>query len=148
VKQGWEVTAIDFSIKAKEKALKLAEENNVRIEYKISPIEKFLFPTEEYDALALIFVHFPSTIRENVHKSLIKSLKKGGIILIEAFSKSQIKNDSGGPKDLSSLYCIEDLRNDFSELSIDNLSEHHIILKEGPYHKGIADVIRFKATLK
>ena len=76
---------------------------------------------------------------------IAKSLKKGGVLLIEAFSKSQINNDSGGPKDISSLYSIEDIRQDFSEFTIKSLSEHQIQLSEGPYHKGTADVIRLKA---
>jgi SAM-dependent methyltransferase len=146
-KKGWNVTAIDLSVKAKEKALILAEENNVNIEYLVSPVENFLFPANKYDAIALIFVHFPSDTREKMHKSIIKSLKKGGVIIIEAFSKSQIKNNSGGPKDIASLYCREYLENDFAEFTIDILSENKIQLEEGLYHKGIADVIRFKATL-
>jgi SAM-dependent methyltransferase len=144
--KGWDVTAVDFSEQAKIKALKLADENNVKINYLVSPLEEYQFPGNEYDAIALVFVHFPPDIREKVHKLLVKSLKKGGTVLIEAFSKSQINNASGGPKDLSSLYSIEDFENDFSGLKIETLSEYRIQLREGPYHNGIADVIRFKAV--
>jgi len=145
-KSGWNVTAVDFSEQAQIKAIKLAKDNNVNINYAVSSLEDYPYTENEYDAIAFIFVHFPPAIREKVHQSAVKSLKKGGTILIEAFSKSQINNTSGGPKDLSSLCSIEDFINDFPGLIIENLSGHQIMLNEGPYHKGIADVIRFKAV--
>jgi 2-polyprenyl-3-methyl-5-hydroxy-6-metoxy-1,4-benzoquinol methylase len=144
-KNGWEVTAVDLSAEGKKKALKLADENKVDIKYTVSPLDEYAYAKNEYDVTALIFVHFHQDTREKTHKAIIGSLKKGGVLLIEAFSKSQINNDSGGPKDVSSLYSIEDLRQDFSELKIDSLSEHQVQLSEGPYHKGTADVIRLKA---
>lgn len=65
--------------------------------------------------------------------------------IAEAFSKAQINNNSIGPKDVNALYSIEDLKNDFGELTITELSEYHIDLKEGSYHEGPADVIRLIA---
>ncbi|MFA5010798.1 MAG: class I SAM-dependent methyltransferase [Ignavibacteria bacterium] len=144
-KKGWDVTAIDFSEQAKIKAIKLAEENNVTINYIVSSTADYKYPEQEYDAAALVFVHFAQGLRENVHRSIIKSLKTGGTLIIEAFSKAQIHNSSGGPKDLNALYSIDDFRNDFCGLNISELSEYHIELKEGDYHKGPADVIRFAA---
>ncbi|MCI0473020.1 MAG: class I SAM-dependent methyltransferase [Ignavibacteria bacterium] len=145
-KSGWNVTAVDFSVQAQSKAIKLAKENNVNINYVVSSLEDYQYTGNEYDAIAFIFVHFPPDIREKVHQTAVASLKKGGTILIEAFGKSQIKNQSGGPKDISYLYSIEDFTNDFYGLIIENLSGHQVILKEDPYHKGIADVIRFKVV--
>ena len=145
-KNGWGVTAIDLSTEGKNKANKLAYKNKVDINYIVSPLDKYTYTKNEYDAIALIFVHFNRDIREKIHRDITRSLKKGGVLLIEAFSKSQINNDSGGPKDISSLYSIEDLQQDFSEFTIESLSEHQIQLSEGPYHKGKADVIRLKAV--
>lgn len=144
-KNGWEVTAIDLSTEGKNKALKLAGENNVSIKYIVSTLDNYTYKENEYDAIALLFVHFNQDNRERIHRMITKSLKKGGVLLIEAFSKSQINNNSGGPKDLSSLYSIEDLKKDFSDLTIEHLSEHRIELSEGTYHKGTADVIRLRA---
>ncbi|MCU0373551.1 MAG: SAM-dependent methyltransferase, partial [Ignavibacteria bacterium] len=42
--KGWDVTAVDFSEQAKIKALKLADENNVKINYLVSPLEDYHFP--------------------------------------------------------------------------------------------------------
>lgn len=147
-KKGWDVTALDFSISGKAKAMNLANKNSVNFEYIISNIEDFDLQENCFDLIALIFVHFPSISREKLHRLFARSLKKNGVIIVEAFSKKQINNSSGGPKDVLSLYCLEDFLKDFSDLYIEYLSEHKIQLSEGPYHKGFADVIRFKAVRK
>lgn len=143
--KGWEVTAIDLSTEGKNKADKLAKESNVKIKYIVSSFEEYSFIENEYDAIALIFIHLNPTDREKIHRTLIKSLKSEGTLIIEAFSKPQINNASGGPKNVDDLYSIEDIRQDFSKLKIESLSEHQVQLSEGPYHKGTADVIRLKA---
>ncbi len=55
---GWLVDAFDQSINAQKKALKLAEENNVNINYTIVDLNKFTPTTNYYNAAAIIFVHF------------------------------------------------------------------------------------------
>ena len=144
-KNGWIVFANDFSIQAREKALKLAKENGVEINYEVFPADEAEYPENEFDAAALIFVHFPPTKRKKVHKAVIRSLKPGGVLIIEAFSKKQIKNSSGGPKDEEALYMLEDFQEDFEALRTELLKEKHIELREGAFHTGPADVIRFRA---
>jgi len=41
--QGWKVDAVDFSTIAKEKALKLANENNVKINYDVASLADYTF---------------------------------------------------------------------------------------------------------
>ena len=67
-------------------------------------------------------------------------------IILETFSPDQLKNTSGGPKDISMLYTKELLRDDFKTLNIELLEYEHIQLNEGKYHEGPADVIRMIAT--
>jgi len=145
-KKGWSVTAVDFSIKGKEKAMKLAEENNVKINYIISNLEKYDFPVSEFDAAGLIYAHYPPELRIYIHNSVIRSLKQGGILILEAFNKNQIHNGTGGPKELSMLYNSDILSNDFEKLYIKELSETEIKLSEGKHHNGKADIIRLLAS--
>lgn len=147
-KKGWSVTAVDFSIKAKEKALKLAFENNVNISYIISEVEKYNFPESEYDAVALIYAHYPSDLRFFIHSSVVKSLKQGGKLILEAFNKKQINNNTGGPKNLPLLYDTYILQNDFRDLIIQELNEYEIEISEGKHHNGRADIIRLLAMRK
>jgi SAM-dependent methyltransferase len=144
--KGWDVTAIDQSEQGRIKAMELAKEKNVSIKYIVSPLNEYKFPENEFDAVSLIYVHFIPEVRERIHNSIIKSLKTGGKIIIEAFNKKQISNDSGGPKDINALYSIDDLRNEFKNFKIEELSEYKVSLEEGFKHLGNADIIRLIAV--
>lgn len=141
-KLGWDVTAIDSSVVGREKALKFAKAEGVTINYEILDLANFETRTDQYDFIAIIFGHFPSSFRQELHHQFAKSLKIGGHILIEAFAKEQLNNSSGGPQDPDMLYSTVMLEADFPELSIKKLTHEKVFLNEGKHH-GWADVVRF-----
>jgi len=147
-KLGWTVSAFDISNEGKKKAIVLAEKNNVTIDYKVGELEKLDFESEKFDAIALIYAHFPANIKSLYHKTLDKYLKKNGIIIFESFSKKHIEyvtaNEKvGGPKDIDSLFSIEEIKSDFPNYEIIELVEQDIELHEGLFHNGTGSVIRF-----
>lgn len=141
----WEVDAFDYSDVAQEKALKLAKENDVEINYQILAAEDFE-PKKKYDAIALIYLHLPAEIRTAFHKKIMQALNPGGKLICEFFEKSQINFDSGGPKNIDMLYDIETLEGDFNSLKIDIISKVRSELNEGPLHQGEARLLRMIAT--
>lgn len=143
--KGWEVTAFDQSVEGRKKALKLAAENGVNIEYDIHDLSEFAGKKEHFDAIALIFVHMPAEIRQTAHHKLLKSLKPGGHLILEAFTKTQLKNTSGGPRTEMLLYDCEQIKQDFISLELIERSELTVHLDEGPLHQGEANVIRLFA---
>lgn len=147
-KLGWTVAAFDISVEGQRKALQLATKNKVTIDYRIGELEALDYQDEEFDAIALIYAHFPAAIKSQVHKALDKYLRKGGTIIFEAFSKSHLdylaKNEKvGGPKDIDSLFSVDEIRTDFNNYEIAELEETAIYLNEGLYHNGQGSVIRF-----
>lgn len=152
-KLGWTVAAFDISEEGKNKALKLAAANNVSIDYQIGELETLNYQAEQFDAIALIYAHFPAEIKSSIHKMLDKYLRQNGIIIFEAFSKKHLEyialNDKvGGPKDIESLFSIEEIRADFSNYEIIELVEKEIELNEGLFHNGKGSVIRFVGRKK
>jgi SAM-dependent methyltransferase len=150
---GWTVSAFDISVEGKKKALKLAEANKVNIEYQLGDIEILNYKPEQFDAIALIYAHFPADIKSPYHKTLDRYLRKGGLIIFEAFSKKHVdyirKNEAvGGPKDIVMLFSIEEIKSDFPNYEIIELSEIEIELKEGMFHNGTGSVIRFLGRKK
>ena len=140
--QGWKVTAFDSSLEGKKKAEMLALKNKVYIEYRISDYENIQFDPEEYDCLALIYTHMPGSARTKYHKKLASFLKPGGILILECFSKEQINQNTGGPKNVDMLYSKEELQDDFSGFTALKITEAEIDMNEGKFHKGKAFVIR------
>ncbi len=152
-RMGWTVSAFDISVEGKKKALKLAEANEVKIDYQLGELGVLNFKPEQFDAMALIYAHFPADIKSSYHKSLDKYLRAGGMIIFEAFSKKHVEyikmNEAvGGPKDIDMLFSIEELTSDFSNYEIIEMSETEIELKEGQFHNGTGSVIRFLARKK
>lgn len=147
-KQGWKVSAFDISIEGKNKAEILANKNQVSIDYKVGELDKLNYPKEHFDAVALIYAHFPAEIKSQLHQELIQLIKPGGYVIFEAFSKKHIdyiaKNEKvGGPKELAMLFSIEEIKANFKDFEVLELTEQEIELNEGLFHNGVGSVIRF-----
>ena len=152
-KKGWTVSAFDISANGRTKALKLAQESNVTIDYRIGEFPDLGYENAQFDVIALIYAHFPAAIRSEYHQLADTYLRKGGIIIIESFSKNHLqyreRNEKvGGPKDLDSLFSIEEIKFDFQQYDIIELAEEVIDLQEGIYHNGQGSVIRFVGRKK
>ncbi len=143
-KIGWQVDAFDYSESAQTKAIQLARTNNVFINYSVSDILEFV-PNKKYDLIALIYLHLIPEVRSLFFKKLSQWLNPGGHILLEAFSKNQLKNSSGGPKDINLLYDLAEIKDDYKSLKIKEICETEIMLDEGKLHHGKANVIRMIA---
>lgn len=145
---GWKVTAFDISEEGKKKAQLLANKHQVTMDYRVGDLSVMHFDEAQFDAVALIFAHFPAGIRSLYHDLFSKYLKKDGIILLEAFSKKHIEYNSkdekvGGPKDVDLLYSMDEIKADFRDFEPIELTETEVELNEGLYHVGRGSVIRF-----
>jgi SAM-dependent methyltransferase len=140
--RGWEVHGVDFSEAGRQKALALAAEQDVTIHYDVADLAEYIPPAEHFDAAALIFVHLPVPLRHAVHASVMRSLKSGGMLILEAFSIEQLERDTGGPRTPEMLYDLDDLLADFTGMEIIHRYAGTAPVHEGPYHTGDAEVIR------
>ncbi len=137
-----------ISVEGKKKALRLAQTNQVTLDYQVGELQTLDYSAEQFDAIALIYAHFPADIKSMYHKTLDTYLRKNGIIIFEAFSKKHLdyisKNEKvGGPRDIASLFSIEEIKSDFANYEIIELVEKEIQLNEGLFHNGFGSVIRF-----
>jgi len=141
-KMGWFVKAFDISDAGREKAIKLAEANEVSIDYEISSYNEFKDEPASFDCLGLIYAHMPGSDRERYHRKMVSFLKPGGIMILEGFSKQQINRTSGGPKNADMLFSKEELSSDFESLNKLEITSLESDLQEGPFHEGRASIIR------
>jgi SAM-dependent methyltransferase len=150
---GWKVTSFDLSMEGKSKALQLAKEKGVALEYIVGDLEQLDFERGSFDAIGLVYAHFAAAQKSVFHKKLHDYLRPGGIIILEAFSKRHIdliKLDPkvGGPKDIDMLYSTAEIITDFENYEVLVLEEEEILLNEGKYHLGKGSVIRFVGRKK
>ncbi|KUG25467.1 hypothetical protein ASZ90_004702 [hydrocarbon metagenome] len=140
---GWIVDAVDWSIKGKEKAEQLALEQGVKINYIISDLSEYKPRENYYDAIGLVFIHLEPELRFRIHRNVTRSLKSGGVVILESYEKEQLNNSSGGPKDSELLYSLEDIFSDFYDLDILSFSKESVLLNESKIHSGTAEIIRY-----
>lgn len=145
---GWAVSAFDISTEGRAKALRLATENGVSIDYQVGELATLPYAADQFDTVALIYAHFPAAIKSAMHRALDRYLRPGGVVIFEAFSKRhlayQAQNEHvGGPKDEASLFSLDEIRDDFPNYTFRELREEEVELTEGLYHQGVGSVIRF-----
>jgi 2-polyprenyl-3-methyl-5-hydroxy-6-metoxy-1,4-benzoquinol methylase len=150
---GWTVFAFDLSIEGKKKAIQLADKHKVKIDYEVGEFQSLSYQINQFDAIALIYAHFPTDTKSSYHKILTTYLKPGGIVIFEAFSKKHLeyvtKNEKvGGPKEVGMLFSIAEIKSDFANFEIIELTEQEIELNEGMFHNGKGSVIRFVGRKK
>jgi 2-polyprenyl-3-methyl-5-hydroxy-6-metoxy-1,4-benzoquinol methylase len=144
--QELDVLSIDLSPVGLAKAQTLATQNQVQIQTQCADLTTWDWLVAEYDLVVAIYLHFAPEVRQKMHRSMLKALKPGGSIVLEAFNleqlQYQLEYDSGGPPVPAMLYQPEMLSADFAGGSIVELTETITELHEGEYHEGKASVIR------
>ena len=150
---GWNVFAFDQSAEGKRKANQLADRHQVKITYEVGEFQSIKYQPNEFDAIGLIYAHFPADKKSDYHKTLTTYLQPGGIVIFEAFGKNHLKYVAanpkvGGPRDIESLFSIEEIKSDFQDFEIMELVETEIELSEGLYHNGTGSVVRFVGRKK
>jgi 2-polyprenyl-3-methyl-5-hydroxy-6-metoxy-1,4-benzoquinol methylase len=138
---GFKVTAVDYSAEGKNKALALAQQNNVEIDYQVSDLEKFNFGIQKWDAIVSIFCHLPAGIRTSIHSQLEKSLRPNGLLILQAYNPKQLEFKTGGPKDISMLYTEAGVRDEFKQLEWIKLENSLTEISEGQGHQGLSSVL-------
>ncbi len=143
---GWEVSAFDQSIIARDKALEWADSLDLQVDYQLSSLEEFSCPEPIFDLIAIIYIHLLPETRLQVHRQLSACLKPGGKIILECFHKNQLRFGTGGPPMEELLYHEDDIRSDFEALDIDRCLEQVLDIFEGKYHSGKSSVVRLIAN--
>lgn len=141
--RGWRVAALDASTVARDKALLLAAERGVSLDYRVGDLAELASAAPGgFDAIGLVFVHLPPPARTRFHRSLVEHLRPGGVLILEGFSRLQLERGTGGPRSLELLYDTSELAGDFRDLELVQLETCDTELEEGRYHRGLASVVR------
>lgn len=145
--QGLDVTAQDFSPTAQSKARKLAADRGVTLNFELSNITKRIWEPDQYDAVVGIFFQFltPSE-RAEVFQGIRRTVKPGGLVLIEGYGAKQMEYGTGGPKILENLYTEELLQKAFAGFAKLDVRSYDAEISEGPGHAGMSALVDLIGT--
>ena len=140
--QGLDVTSVDFSPLAQAKARKLAAERGVTLKVEQVDIVNWDWPAEAFDVVAAIFFQFAGPEgRDKIFAGIKKTLKPGGLLLIEGYGPKQLEYKTGGPGRLENLYTRELLEKAFADFSSIEVREYDAEINEGPGHGGMSALV-------
>ena len=137
--QGMDVDAFDLSVKAVEKAKKLAEEKGVTVHYFVSGIDDWDWESSKYDAVIVIFAQFATpSMRTRLFANCIRTLKQGGILILQGYTPKQLEFKTGGPPRIEHLYTETMLCDYFGTMDILELESYEAFISEGARHTGMS----------
>ena len=143
--RGLEVLGVDGSAVGLAKAHKLAELKGVAVRTEVADLAAYAPAANTYGSVVSISAHLPGNVRRRLYPLVEQSLKPGGIILLEAYSKSQLSRNTGGPKDPDILMTVEDILMEFPDCEVILCQEIEREIVEGEFHTGLACVVQFIA---
>lgn len=145
-KNGLDVTAVEISPLAVDKARKLAAQHGVDIH--LIQTDMLL---HDWNAAALnntfdwvigIFIQFVGAEDRKTQFQTMKGLTApGGRILLHGYTPKQLEYRTGGPSNLENLYTRQILLDAFSDWEIEEMIEHEDMLSEGTAHCGQSALI-------
>lgn len=140
--RGLDVLAIDISPTGLAKAWALAKERGVTLRTEQTDVATWSWPAERFDVVVAIFWQFcRPEVRARIFANIKRTLKPGGLLLMQGYRPEQIKYKTGGPPHVDQLYTRALLEEAFADFSALEIEEHDSVLHEGTHHIGMAALI-------
>lgn len=140
--RGLEVVSVDFSERGQQKARQLAARRGVTIDVRLADLEHWHWPDNEFDVVAAIFIQFAGPdLRGRIFSGIKRTLKPGGLLLLEGYRPEQLEYGTGGPPCAENMYTPSMLREAFANFEILSLSAYDGDIDEGAGHSGRSALI-------
>ena len=117
--QGWDVTAVDFSETGITKGKQIAEKRGVKLNWIVEDVSIWQLPVNEYDLVAILYLHTDSEERARWLGNVIWSVKRDGTFIYIAHDPSNIEDGVGGPQNLDLLPCVDEITDALKGFRVD-----------------------------
>jgi cyclopropane fatty-acyl-phospholipid synthase-like methyltransferase len=140
--QGLDVLSMDWSPTGQGKAQALAKSRGVALRTALADVVAWQWPEAAYDVVAAIFLQFLTPEeRHQVFGGMRKTLRPGGLLLMQGYRPEQLNYKTGGPSLVENLYTRALLEAEFAGFSELRIAEHDSMTREGTGHIGMAALI-------
>ena len=144
---GLDVLSLDFSPNAQAKARKLSAARGVTISVEQADVINWSYPPVAFDVVAAIFFQFAAPPdRDRIFAGIKRTLKRGGLLLLEGYGPKQLEYKTGGPGILENLYTLEILEAAFGDFALLDIREYDAELHEGAGHGGMSALVDLVAV--
>jgi SAM-dependent methyltransferase len=140
--QGLRVTGVDGSKVGLAKAQALAAERGVSIHTVCADLTDWDPGEAVWDGVVSIWAHLPSAPRRKLFGRVVRSLKPGGVLVLEHYHPRQLLLNSGGPKEADRLADLAALQDELKGLEWLVARELERQIHEGALHQGLSAVVQ------
>ena len=109
-RQGWRVTAVDFSDVGLAKARRLAEAAGVELNLVCADATRPV--GGQFDLVVVLYLHLPAEKRRLALRNAAAALAPGGTLIVLGHDSSNLTDGFGGPQDASVLFTAADVVGD------------------------------------
>lgn len=141
-RSGRTVHSIDLTDAGVAKTLRLAEHRGVTVHAVQGDLAVADLGTDRWGAIVSIFAHVPPPVRRALHRRVIDALRPGGVLLLEAYTPSQIGRGTGGPAVPELTMTLDGLREELAGLTFEHARECERDVVEGSGHTGVGAVVQ------
>lgn len=106
---GWDVTGVDFSSVALERAADRATALGVSVTWLERDLLDWAPQPASYDLVSLFFIHLPAAERARVYANAVAAVAPGGTLLVVAHDRTNLGQGVGGPQDPDVLFTAPEL---------------------------------------
>jgi cyclopropane fatty-acyl-phospholipid synthase-like methyltransferase len=140
--QGLDVLSVDFSDVAQDKARALAKQCGVTLRAEQADMTAWNWTPETFDVVVGIFIQFATPpYRAVMFEGIKKTLKPGGLLLLQGYGLKQLDYKTGGPSEPERLYTRALLEESFGDFSSLEIAEHDSVIQEGDHHVGMSALV-------
>jgi SAM-dependent methyltransferase len=104
---GWQVTAVDFSPVALDKARRLAQARRVTVHWELQDVRDYEPEPGAYNLVLVAYLHLPPVERAAVLAAAAAALAPHGTLLVIGHDLANLTQGVGGPQDPAVLYTPE-----------------------------------------
>lgn len=143
---GRDVSSVDLTEAGVAKTLRLAGERGVAVDAVVADLAQFDLGEDRWDGIVSIFAHTPPAVRVDLHRRVVRALRPGGVLLLEAYTPAQIGKGTGGPPTAELAMTLESLRRELEPLEFVHAEELEREVVEGGGHTGLGAVVQVIAS--
>ncbi|MFB7907104.1 methyltransferase domain-containing protein [Kitasatospora sp. NPDC056076] len=140
--RGWEVTGLDFSAVALERAERLTaelpDEVADRLTWRHGDARTHEAPTVGYDLVLVAYLHLPAADRRAALHRAAEALAPGGTLLVIGHDLSNLTEGVGGPQDPAVLLTPQDVLADLAPYGLHTVRAERVRreVDTEPGHRG------------
>ena len=118
--QGWQVTAVDFSRVAVEKAQKIGRRRNLEVDWVVLDVAQDALPARSFDLVCVLYLHTGAAERNRWLPAVIEAVAPGGTFLYIGHDPSNIESGVGGPQNPDLLADCDTLTKALDGFSVES----------------------------